>query len=82
MLTREYYSLVSNKSMIFNTAVRWLGVSNVQRDNMFFSSSVIEIKTFVSSKNSANVIPKVWQMISSLSIGGIRFLRYQVEMVD
>ena len=36
----------------------------------------------VSLKKSAREMPKVWHRISSLSIGGIRFLRYQVEMVD
>ena len=42
----------------------------------------METRTSVSLKNSARVIPKVWHIISSLSMGGIRFFRYHVEIVD
>lgn len=42
----------------------------------------METRTSVLLKNSARVIPKVWHIISSLSMGGIRFFRYHVEIVD
>lgn len=42
----------------------------------------METRTSVSLKNSARVIPKVWHIISSLSMDGIRFFRYHVEIVD
>ena len=77
-----FQSLDNNSLIMFVTAVLWVGVSRFHCDSIFFSSSVMEIKTSVSLKNSARVIPKVWHIISSLSMGGIRFFWYHVEMVD
>lgn len=58
----------SSRPIIFITAVLWAGVSRFHCDNIFFSSSVMETRTSVSLKNSARVIPKVWHIVSSLSI--------------